>query len=570
MSEAVSNTERTLPTDSERVARWLDTGWEKKMVYEEDIPSSLSTVEVTTVVPVSGELANGNFWRLLRSAAEQTLDAHKYEMILVVNNSYELSQTDSERFKDNQDLLFIARELQKATARVADKKMSAEAASSAAITNISQHGIDISDSQAQLFMKAVSRGCRFYAIDASSEDRAPLKRNQSHTLRGTARHIGGKVAYRRFFEHNKNASGLIDFIDADCAFPPNYYEKIIETRSKNKSKSFFAKELVTFAPDIPDWSELPPLGRLAHLVHYLRRNITDRRRQYLTSNRYRHGPAPIASGDLFRKVGGYPTDVFNEDFAFAENLASHEKPAFVQGTHIRLSDRTSDLAVDGATWKSEKVSEGNRNDLESFAKAFDPKNISTLESGRYRYYVSDVLNIDAAYESNVGYRNLRTKRWAVEVEKSKRRVAVLRLAVRSVVEKIHSLKPRLETFTKGQAFRRWLRKHMGDSLDAKMIDVLAENPIVVASLVTVARFAEDNTSFKKLGVREGASATENVWNFFEKYLPEYFVELGPTEPDYKGIRTSFSKDGVFPQGYSLAHFTHLVLAQHDWEVANNF
>lgn len=562
-----SNESGTL-SEEERVSRWKSENWEEKTIYEEDLPPSSASVEVTTVVPVSGELENGNFWRLLRSFAEQKIDHKKVEMILVVNNTVELSQEGGDRYDDNRRLLFLAQTLQKATRNVADKKMSAQQALSWAVESLNSKDIGLSAAQKDILALAIKNGCRFYAIDASREDRSPTSR-YSHNIRGAARQIGGRAAYRRFHENGKSATGLIDFIDADCSFPPNYYEKVLEAGSKNPNKSFFAKEIVTYAPDIPDWAELPPLGRLAHLLHFLRQNVTHRRRKYLVNDKYRHGPAPIVRADRFKKVGGYPTNVSNEDFEFAYSLANIEKPVFVQGTHIRLSDRVSETSVDGATWRYEKVPENARVDVVQFGKIFDPTNLTSLEGGEYRDLAVSLLNHDREYSKHSSYRAMRAKRWKEEVERSKKRVASLHTAVPVIVEKIHSLKPRLETFTKGENFKRWLRKNLGNSLDSKMIDVLADNPIVVASIVTVARIAENKTDeMKKLGIEGTGNTAKDVLNFFIKYLPEYFVELPEPEPNYDLMRKTLEGDGKLPAGYSLGYFSHLIMAQHDFEVEN--
>ncbi len=556
-------------TEEERIAQWQGGTWEEEMVYEDGLPPPLPTVEVTTIVPAYRELENGNFWRLLQNACEQELGAEKFEVILVVNNKLRSAERGADDFKENQNLLLVCRTLQEAIASF-KKSVSLEEICSSAFRTIENSGIELSDWEKEIFKKAVRKGVRFFAIDASSEDRVPFDESEGLNMIGVARQIGARIAYRRYHQHGHQDTGLIDFIDADCGFPPNYYRKIIEAAATYESENGFVKEIKTYAPEIPEWRSLPPLDRVGHLFHYLRQNITTRQRKYDDTDMH-HAPSPIVRASFFKEIGGYYFDTSNEDYQFARLVKSKTKTAPVRGTHVRLSDRMSENGVDGYRWYGPSIGSGMTESPEKFATYFDPTNLDTLEGGEqgYRTLIEGVLKYDTAYEEDSTYRDFRKKRWEEEVAQSKRRVPAFKATIHVLVDVIQKVRPTPETFSDRKNFKAWLNRNLKGRLDAKTIDTLLRNPIMMIAMVTVMKLMQEEGDRAKLGVAPDLALEAASWNFFEKYLPEYCVELSDAEPDYDLMRKEMQNDRL-PTGYSLRYITHLVRAQRDHRVERKF
>ena len=432
-------------------------------------------------------------------------------------------------------------------------------------------GVELSNWQKRVFTEAVRHGTRFFVVDASSSDRAPIVHSWSedYNIRGVARHIGGRIAYRRSTESVVGDDSVIDFIDADCGMPTSYFKAVSESAQKNRTISAFVKELVTYAPNIPDWPHLDPLHRVAHLFHFLRRNITVRRERYLAdsdTNPVGHGPSIAVRAKLFASINGYPRKYLNEDFQLRRSISARgEKFGRIDGTHVRLSDRDAPTSIDGKS-AAPGISSEFSDSADSFAHYFDPHNLKTLEGHtEYLSFAKTTLRTDKDYSAHAGYRDLRAKRWKEEVALSKKRVLTLRKTVVALVKVLEKVlvKPRWETYSDPRLLRGWLEKHIGGTVDDYVIDWLVENPIIVASVVNVARMMRDDDQRDTLGIEKQASLTEMVWSFFKKYLPEYFTPLPEDEPDYEVLRASV-EEGTMPEGHSLNSITHLVRATSEW------
>ncbi len=408
-SEAEKNKARELAFQ-EKQKRVLGTYYEQGKFLP---PDNLSVV---TVVPVAAELANGNLWKMVESLSELNDEntPENFEVLLVVNNR---PQTEEDQYyKENQQTLLLFNLYDRVLLTTQKDKSDAviEAFQDALqALNITQLRID------QL-LDCLKKRVRIHAIDASSQTKAiNLKDDEFHYMPGAARDIGGIIAAARM------PDGIIDFKDADCSFPANYFSDLSKLHEAGKAEmvSFAVDVGFCFLPEVDMNRMQTPEDRLKSLDFYAanifktgRPTSVDRyihvKKAYsfgdseidgsidLNPEDYEEGPQLAVSSKLFKQMLGYPESGYHgEDYeaVYKANKRAEKKIHFAAELPYLATVPGKFDSGDLLNWKKFNYSD------EMFAHGLDLQTYFTLTADMYSKYAdsevfTEVLNAEYAKE----------------------------------------------------------------------------------------------------------------------------------------------------------------------------
>lgn len=373
----ISQGDLTPPSPEQQIETYERDRQIFKEEYGRDLDKPSENLKVSVVIPSFAELKNDNFWRLFRSLMYQRgVRPDEYEVIVVVNNSAEIAnhpvnqsvemntfegttgELRMERYRENQDHLTVMKIAKKAQEMVGNGEK-------VAVVNdwlnkeIEDKRLELSDYEKKLMIRFARTQVSLQFVDASSPDHGLALDDHTSPI-GLVRDIGSYLAYERFKE--TGASGIVDFIDGDCFFPPNYMRSLLDQREMGVD--VVVKPLRKVVAEIPrEITEQPNrFVRVMSTVRYLTgvlasRDYTDVTIDLFDADTIGYPIYPVLGGpqlavrsSALPDVGGYPTYRKNSDFAFSREVVNKYQGPRI-GTLIEssvlMSDRGRDVSIDG-------------------------------------------------------------------------------------------------------------------------------------------------------------------------------------------------------------------------------
>ena len=310
--------------EGETIENTLRRSVEMTERYGKELPPPNPELAVVTVIPAYNELNNDNFWRMLRSVSIQSAKKTNFEVLYVINEQEtRLGRIkDAIRSSENSKTVQILEALERCEEGDQNESSVAEALNEL-------KSLRLSEWEQGVFREVAQRKAAIHPIffHYQKDDHEPHRR---FFPQGMARDIGASIALDRLDSMGKLDESIIDFVDADCFFPADYFSQL----EKHSSDPYVQKILMPVSPDIPESIESikDPARQLPQLLKYLKLSFIKARYRYLvpgTAMFIDSGPGLAVQAKTFAKVGGYPskTSLFSfEDIEFAEKVrAAGEK-----------------------------------------------------------------------------------------------------------------------------------------------------------------------------------------------------------------------------------------------------
>jgi len=534
--------------DEAAIEKTLRRSTEMTERYGRELPPPDPDLAVVTVIPAYNELDNDNFWRMVRSASTQNAAKSNFEILYVVNEK----ETRFSRIKDavkpgeNLRTVRILRALQECERAVRTSE-------GVIISSEKLNSLGLSDWEQAVFRGAVGQGVSIHPLffkygqegDGVSRKFFP---------QGMARDVGAAIALGRLNVVSKLDEGIIDFADADCFFPPDYFSQL----QKHAVDPYVQKILIPVNPDIPEGIQKikDPSWQLPQIIKYLRFSFIKARYRYLVADtNINSGPALAIQAKTFAKIGDYPstTSMFSsEDFEFAKKVRvvaqrnnSETKQGESSPVMLYLSQRQTDASTDGATY-AELARDQRPSNLEDEYQA-----IRTNQFFERLTNLSEMLN-DALEQDKIAsgdprYISLRAQWFKRE---NIRRRASIRI-IKGILEKLGGEFNSPDDLSK---------------LNPRQKDYLESQPAILKSLSEIFRLvkrAKQNTTranfyFGKLPTVD-LSINELAIKFLQRFLPEYFSDPNESEPNYAKLRVFVNRPQE-SEFHDLGWFSHLTLA----------
>lgn len=295
----------------------LDIYYDESQFLEPD------NLKVTVVVPTARELSNGNFWRMVESLSllDDKTDPSCFEILIVVNNRAD--DASDGYFQENQRHLQILR-------IYTHYLLTDEPDFDDFVRQLTE--LEVNQWRIQQLVTCLRRKIRIHPVDASSESKSIdfSKANYYVYPSGFARGVGGHIGVYR------SDTCVIDFKDADCTFPTNYFLVMAENAGAAKKSIRFAIDVgFIVLPDIKVDEESTSSDRLVCIDSYycsvLDWELSSSIQHYtslkkssaeLKPEEFIEGPQLAVTAQLFRAMNGYPIGgARGEDFQ-AAHLAS--------------------------------------------------------------------------------------------------------------------------------------------------------------------------------------------------------------------------------------------------------
>jgi hypothetical protein len=459
-----------------------------------DLPAVRPETEIITVVPAFREMKSGNLWELMRSASTQSVSSKTFEIIYVVNNpksgdnDWKLAVEENAR---TLEMLSALRKAQEVFARTKEID-----------TACRKELGRISGWQWEIFSSCIKKGIRIHGIDASREGKAPpekvLKGNTN--IRGFARNIGCHIAYDRFRDTKAKNAGIIDFIDGDCYWTPDYISSMLSVAHANADNTVFSKQMRA-VPSLSLLGKKPAIERIQSLQEYLSAIDGDRREKY--THKYvkdigENGPEPFVRAEAVRSIGGYPEYGTNEDFLFQQRLRKGEGDFKPTDVLVYLQDRVRPGTVDGRSVTGMFKREDFLPEPDADKRTADPNSAS--------------LHRDEEFSKSPEYRTIRAQKFRME--------NVRRNAFRAIA--------------------RYFFEHIAAdevrAMPARYRDFLSRNPWVKDVVSTLSELAERQNFCERFNVDYSEESEQRMWHLAEKLFPSYFAAPPGKEPNYEKIR----------------------------------
>ncbi|MBI5220439.1 MAG: hypothetical protein HY978_01215 [Candidatus Liptonbacteria bacterium] len=517
--------------------------------YGKELPPPNPDLAVVAIVPAYNELDNDNFWRMVRSASAQDTSKSNFEILYVVNERKTRLGRIKYAIKPSENLR---------TVRILEALEECEGVGKtekgAAVSPAKLESLGLSGWEQSLFREAVRRNVSIYPLFFKHNQEVGPGRK--FFPQGMARDIGAAVALERLNKLGKLDESIIDFVDADCFFPADYFSRL----QKHIADPYVRKILMPVSPDIPESVEKikDPSWRLAQVIKYLRFSFIKARHRYLaadTTTVINSGPALAVQAKTFAKVGSYPTitSMFSgEDIEFAEgvrrasrNENTEPKQEESSSVMLYLSQRQADTSTDGAIY-AELSRDQKPSNLEDEYQAIRTnkffERLTNLQG-----MLRDALERNMIASQDPRYLSLRAQ-W-FKREKT-RKGASLRV-FQGILEKMRG------DFDVPKALNR---------LNPRQRDYLESQPAISRSLSEIFKLvkrARQNSAQADfyLGEPQPTELSDNdlAIKFLQRFLPEYFNNSDENEPDYEKLRISINQPQE-PNSYNLGWFSHLTLA----------
>ncbi len=520
--------------------------------YGQELPPPRPELEVVSVVPVYHELDNDNFWRLLRSLSIQNSDKKSFEVFYVINQHVQRLSSIKNAISPNENVR---------TSRILDeltKCRESEDIESEILKSLVKLKKEISEWEKLVFSEAVRRKVQIYKVFCEySKDEHEGK----HFFpQGFARDIGALIALQRLNSIGKIRGGMIDFIDADCVLPPDYYSRIQE----HLGDPSVNKILIPITPDIPESISniKDSFLKLESLIKYLKLSFIKARYRYLVQSESNlmplsSAPSLAVQAETFAKVGEYPSvlsSFSSEDFEFAKrvrDIHGDEGKNKKEGSPVRLylSQRQTDSSTDGAIYKflvdipNKKPNlNGSYEDILT-NRFFD--NLTNLDE-----MLGEVIDKNNICSQDPRYRFIRSKWFKRE---NIRRTVSLNI-LRSILKKLPD-------------DYNYKSNKLPENLNDRQKDFLISQSTITSSLSEIFSLLKKVSSdprkldfyFNQKEFNTSVSNKELVIKFLQKFLPEYFAEPSKEEIDYEKLFTSL-KDSQINRAGELNYFSYVTIA----------
>ncbi|RJP58662.1 MAG: glycosyltransferase [Candidatus Auribacter fodinae] len=254
------------------------------------LPPPNKELAVSVVVPVYNEVQNGNIFAQIESFIQQDADPKTFELIYIVNNSFDEAMAKSEGFEDNQRLLALGAYLNAPQGTPPPAFFS-----------------EFSDRQRSIINEAKQKGLAIHFIDRSQRGLPGIV--EKHGIRiGTLRNIGIFTSISRFESLSRN--GFIANLDADTTIPTDYVSRLMQYSEQDGVDVVYTNLKYAFVGG----------NEFLFKTHFVQVAdiLSTRFPEYIVAK------APqdvgtvriIARSDVFRQRGGFPDLTTGEDIAF--------------------------------------------------------------------------------------------------------------------------------------------------------------------------------------------------------------------------------------------------------------
>lgn len=268
-------------------------------------------VKLAIVVPVLNEYANGNVIRLIESFTKQTVPLDSFELVLVVNNSWQSAQVEDNIYRDNRQTLAI-REF---------------------LNNQTPLPEGLNNYRQNVLISAKRKGLTIYMLDSTRG----MERNM-----GKIRDKGLWTAIGRLRSAGKGAGAIIAMMDADTVVRSDYAENIFKHFANPGLDSLFLG--LDYA--IPEgtnevfkstWAEQFKRAWVQWV------NLFGNNFDFSVG-----GPQIVARLGSYEKIGGIPFLDINEDYRLARELRMQTNAQFATDVTVYASDRKRSEGFDAS------------------------------------------------------------------------------------------------------------------------------------------------------------------------------------------------------------------------------
>jgi hypothetical protein len=348
---------------------------------------------------------------------------------------------------------------------------------------------------------------------------------------GLARHIGGCLALHRMGSSHKK---WIDFIDGDCYFPEQYFSKIL-TLTAHSATELLYKPLEFVAEPPPEIEQQPiSLQKVFQLVEAMYETLLMTKIRFVFLNQRISGAAPINSTSLFSAVNGYPFahGLYDEDMRYSRKVSGRARSQQLLQPWLCIAHRKRP---------------------ESYVGKFDPEQLVTSEvngttlanirlpSGdEYLKILELILKKDSAFSSGrMRLEYLDAKRKFFRLEK-------LRTAhFLAAVEKWITLLVELDTtvpFESTAVVMDYI-----DQLPKAYADSIFQDTSSAELCLCLVHLLQSPEIRQELDIDLSMDLKASVWQFLEKYAPDFFTAYPSQEPELvAGVDGTQQSVGVPP------------------------
>ncbi len=479
---------------------------------------------VCTVIIANAELDNNNIWRLLDSLLKQE-NSENHEILYVVNNIWSPTMHFHNDFRENQ------RTIQLGMLMDEGKLIFKEGGSSALQSFLLNASLKHSHNELEILTRAVVSDIRFHIIDASSPAQA-IKKNEHVNPRGVARNIGGHIAYSRLEKAGIAADGIIDFVDGDCYFARNYVQSLVEAAGDSDTKVFI-KPVISKNPELPNGihrSNGSNQEKLLATIAYLRSSLINTRLRFLKHPAI-SGQQLIIRAGVFKDVGGYEEQAYQEDWEFAVKLdqavsyRSHHK--VLQNAVVFLSDRRRKGAIDGY---------------------MDTVVFQSIAAKDVMAKLLYLLEQNQQCENDPEYKRNRENYFREEC-KERRLVLARTERILAIALQGYSEVTKAGTFTKLFRKRQLFEEYILHNLSQTDQDYIQSNQVIIDCLLGLIDILYDDTSI--------VPKIKDCLEKLSQLVPEVFGTIPHVEPEYEAAYDQI-KGGT--NSYNFRDFIHIAQA----------
>ncbi len=513
-----------------------------------DLPNPSNSLAIVTTIAAYDELRNGNFFLFLQSYLRQIQESgKKHEVLYIVNNSQNEAEAKSAQYQDNQNLLKVLSALNQAI----QTNLSPEDLQDFFVTKLAD--INLTPWEMKVLSSAVERKAAIYGVDLSSNNTAVdfvLGHQERESKKGTALNIGSMIAYMRLQKsQNSIDECYVDFLDADCMLPLNYYRNLID----ESCAPYVAKPLRASFYEIGELvrEEKDKYKQLARMIAQMRQTLFERY-LYLNSVNDNSGPTQCIRADLLLHIGFYPyAFARNEDFKFASLVkANNISPTqALTRTRVKLSHRSRMGSHDGK----------NAGCLYDHENLSGIKSLSaTINDLTPQYEVQKVLRENIELETKLdqtqlaNYRKIRYRFFREEVLLKIVFIKDFKNILRGFLEN-----PKADQEPVQSYINRLFREKI---IESYMHNFLSHNSTFITLFETLKSVVKDvgcESLFESLSLTNCDDDFDKIMRFLTFCLPEYFSPPLETEPNYN--QTLLTLEST-QQHVNSGDFVHLASA----------
>lgn len=294
---------------------------EREMALEQEPNSEL---RCSVVVPIHGELFNGNLLPIIENFNNQTVDKNSFELVLLINSNeedgYKVLQENGLTVQVCQNLAD-----QKVISHdIPDERLVAE------MTQYEKEG----------FVRIQEGGVRIKVVDLASNPLNNVAIDHGVRLQpgiGAIRHEGTRIAVRRLMEAAKDDfhNTLILHMDADGRVPVDCIKDLLKAaKERTEVDTFFLGYDNYFTNLDPKVLDSFYVSQVIHMNRTVRDMIQWGKTRVTTSR-------ICTRPETYVSVGGFRVMGPNEDWQLSGDLIESSKCQFLHQVHVYKNDRYS-------------------------------------------------------------------------------------------------------------------------------------------------------------------------------------------------------------------------------------